>query len=80
MGAPKWRPGKEKNCQPSLQAERGCVLGAPAAARWTVMWQCMLSKERGNMSMESRLQAVGVLANTMKLKIQRARNGGRLTG
>jgi hypothetical protein len=40
----------------------------------------MLSKERGNMGMESRLQAVEALANTMKLKIQRARNGGRLTG
>jgi hypothetical protein len=81
--APKWFPhagGSMSMFKRTQVRAPAAVSERSAAAPWTIMWRCMLSKERGNMSMESRLQAVGARANTMMLKIQRARNGGPLTG
>jgi hypothetical protein len=69
-----------KRTQVRAPTQRLCARSTSRTARGTVMWRCMHFKDRANISMESRLQAVGAGANTMMLNIQRARNGGRLTG
>src|SRR5258706_5117413 len=53
----------------AIQSERGCVLGAPAAARWTVMSRCMRFKGTWEYEHGVPSSGGGARANTMILKM-----------